>query len=56
MRSYQLQTFLFIFIRRIEFIDMTTIFAFQLVDNFVGAFRILLVQIIRNLDQCICRT
>ncbi|CDB84049.1 unknown [Bacteroides clarus CAG:160] len=56
MRFDKFQTFLFIFGSGIELINVLAVFRFQPVDNLVSTFRILLVQIVRNLNQCVCGT
>ena len=56
MRFDKFQTFLLIFGSGIKFINVLAIFRFQSVDNLVSTFRILLVQIVRNLNQCVCGT
>ena len=49
----QFQSLLLILRRGIQLVDMATVFTLQAIDDFVGSFRILLVQIIRNLHQCV---
>ena len=54
VRLDDFQTFLFIFLSCVQFINVLFIFSLQLIDNLVGTLRILLIQIVRNFHQCVC--
>ena len=56
VRLDDFQTFLFILLSCVQFINVLFIFSLQLIDNLVGTLRILLIQIVRNFHQCVCRT
>ena len=56
VRLDDFKTFLFIFLGCEKFINVLFIFSLQLIDNLVGTLRILLIQIVRNFHQCVCRT
>ena len=51
VESDQFQSLLFVFVCSIQFIHVPTVFGLQSVDDIIGPFRILTIEVFRDFNQ-----